>query len=82
MSLKEKLEATRAASAARVPAEKQAIMHRATAELRASGILKEALAVGQPIPPFAAPNYDGRLVTSRDLLAHGPLVTSFFRGSW
>jgi hypothetical protein len=82
MSLKEKLEATRAASAARVPAEKQAIMHRATADLRASGILKKVLAIGQPVPAFAAPNYDGRLVASRDLLAHGPLVTSFFRGSW
>jgi len=82
MSLTEKLEATRAASAARVPAEKQAIMHRATADLRASGILKKVLAIGQPVPAFAAPNYDGRLVASRDLLAHGPLVTSFFRGSW
>jgi hypothetical protein len=82
MSLKEKLEATRAASAARVPAEKQAIMHRATADLRASGILKKVVAVGQPVPSFAAPNYDGRLIASRDLLAHGPLVTSFFRGSW
>ena len=82
MSLTEKLEATRAASAARVPAEKQAIMHRATADLRASGILKKVLAIGQPVPAFAAPNYDGRLVASRDLLAHGPLVTSFVRGSW
>ena len=82
MSLKEKLEATRAASAARVPAEKRAIMHRATADLRASGILKKVLAIGQPVPAFAAPNYDGRLIASRDLLAHGPLVTSFFRGSW
>jgi hypothetical protein len=82
MSLTEKLEATRAASAARVPAEKQAIMHRATADLRASGILKKVLAIGQPVPAFAAPNYDGRLIASRDLLAHGPLVTSFFRGSW
>ena len=82
MSLKEKLEATRAASAARLPAEKQAIMHRATADLRASGILKKVLAIGQPVPTFVGPNYDGRLIASSDLLAHGPLVTSFFRGSW
>jgi len=32
MSLKEKLEATRAASASRVPADKRAIMERATAD--------------------------------------------------
>ena len=41
MSLKEKLEATRAASASRVPADKRAIMERATADLRASGIFSE-----------------------------------------
>ena len=47
MSLKEKLEATRAASASRVPADKRAIMERATADLRASGILKRSLQSGK-----------------------------------
>ena len=82
MSLSEKLEATRAASATRVPADKRAIMARATADLRASGILKKVLAVGQPMPAFAAANHDGRMIASPDLLAHGPLVISFFRGAW
>lgn len=82
MSLKEKLDATRAASAARVPPEKRAIMHRATTDLRASGILKNVLAVGQPVPSFAALDHNSRLIASRDLLADGPLVVSFFRGSW
>jgi len=82
MSLSEKLEATRAASAARVPADKRAIMARATSDLRASGILKKVLAVGQSMPAFTAPNYDGRTIASSDLLARGPLVISFFRGAW
>jgi AhpC/TSA family len=82
MSLKEKLDATRAASAARVPADKRAIMTRATADLRASGILEKVLAVGQPAPEFSAPNHDGRMISSRDLIARGPLVISFFRGAW
>jgi hypothetical protein len=80
MSLKEKLDATRAAS--RVPPEKRAIMERATADLRASGIMTGIAAVGDTAPIFWAPNYDGRVVDSRDLLARGHLVVSFFRGAW
>jgi len=82
MSLKEKLDATRAASAARVPADKRAIMTRASADLRASGILQKVLAVGQPAPEFSAPNHDGRMISSHDLVARAPLVISFFRGAW
>ena len=82
MSLKEKLEATRALAASRVPADKRAIMERATADLRASGILQKVAAVGQKMPAFAAANYDGRAISSGELLARGSLVVSFFRGSW
>ena len=82
MSLKEKLGATRALSESRVPADKRAIMERATADLRASGLLQRVAAVGQIAPGFAAPNYDGRIVSSKELLANGPLVLSFFRGAW
>lgn len=82
MSLKEKLAATRAASAARLPPEQRAIMERATDNLRASGILSTVAAVGQLAPSFTAENYDGRTVSSSELLARGPLVVSFFRGAW
>jgi len=82
MSLKEKLDAMRALAAARIPADKLAIMERATADLRAPGILQKVLAVGEKAPAFAAPNYDGRMVSSADLLARRPLVLSFFRGAW
>jgi hypothetical protein len=82
MSLKEKLDATRAASVARRPPEQRAIMERANNDLRASGILNGVAAVGQVAPTFTAQNHDGRTVSSSDLLARGPLVLSFFRGSW
>jgi hypothetical protein len=82
MSLKEKLDAARALSAGRVPADKRAIMQRATADLRASGILQKVAAVGTEAPVFTAPNYDGRIVSSAVLIARGPLVVSFFRGAW
>jgi len=82
MSLKEKLEAARALSASRIAPDTRAIMERATADLRASGILQRVAAVGQVAPAFAAPNYDGRTISSNELLASGPLVASFFRGAW
>lgn len=82
MSLEDKLAATRAAAASRIPPERQAIMHRATEDLRNSGILDRIVPVGRPMPAFELANHDGRRVASEDLLAGGPLVLSFFRGSW
>jgi len=69
MSLADKLAATRAASATRIPPDKAAIMDR---------IVK----VGGTAPAFSLASYDGSRVASADLLAKGPLVLSFFRGSW
>jgi hypothetical protein len=82
MSLEEKLAATRAASANRIPPDRQAIMHRATEDLRSSGILDRVVKVGARMPAFELENHDGRYVSSDDLLAGGPMVLSFFRGSW
>ena len=82
MSLKEKLDETRAASGKRIPPDKQAIMKRATDDLRASGILSRTAAVGQPMPAFAGTSQDGSAIDSRALLARGPLALSFFRGHW
>lgn len=82
MTLAEKLEATRVASAGRIPPERAAIMERATNDLRKSGILDRIVAVGKQAPAFELANHDGRRVASADLLAGGPLVLSFFRGSW
>jgi hypothetical protein len=82
MSLADKLAAARAASAGRIPPERAAIMHRATDDLRKSGILDRIVAVGKPAPAFELANHDGRRVSSAELLAGGPLVLSFFRGSW
>jgi hypothetical protein len=82
MSLEEKLAATRAGGATRIPPERQAIMHRATEDLRRSGIMDRIVKVGQPAPMFELANHDDRRVDSAELLAGGPMVLSFFRGSW
>jgi hypothetical protein len=82
MSLEDKLAAMRVAAAKRIPADRQAIMHRATEDLRRSGILDRIVKVGAKIPAFALANHDGQHISSDDVLARGPMVLSFFRGSW
>jgi peroxiredoxin len=57
-------------------------MHRATAELEASGIENRALKVGDCAPSFTLFNQSHVQVSSADLLQKGPLVVSFFRGHW
>lgn len=57
-------------------------MHRATAELEASGLAKNALKVGDHAPEFSLFNQDHFEVNSSKLLQQGPLVVSFFRGHW
>jgi hypothetical protein len=57
-------------------------MHRATAELKASGIENRTLKVGDRAPSFTLFNQDHVRVASSDLLHEGPLVVSFFRGHW
>jgi len=57
-------------------------MHRATAELKASGIEDRSLKAGDPAPGFTLFNQDHVQVASSDLLRQGPLVISFFRGHW
>lgn len=57
-------------------------MHRATEELRQSGLPERALKSGARAPAFTLNNQDGNQVSSADLLAKGPLVITFFRGHW
>lgn len=57
-------------------------MHRATAELIASGAAQRALKAGDTAPAFALKDADAKTVSSSELLAKGPLVVSFYRGVW
>ncbi len=59
-----------------------AAMHRATAELKASGIEGAALKIGDRAPEFSLFNQDHVRVDSAEVFREGPLVISFFRGHW
>lgn len=84
MSLQRKLDAFKAASRAnaQVAPEAYAVMDRATRDLIASGAARRALKAGDQAPAFVLSDAEGHAVSSRDLLARGPLVVSFYRGVW
>ncbi len=58
------------------------IFHRATDELRLSGLAERALKAGDRAPEFTLNNQDGAPISSAELLVKGPLVITFFRGHW
>ncbi|MDG3441206.1 peroxiredoxin-like family protein [Nitrospirillum amazonense] len=87
MSLQSKLDAFKADFEAgkppyNVPPSVIETMHRATAELIASGAAARALKAGDQAPAFTLNDPDGKPVSSAALLARGPLVVSFYRGVW
>jgi peroxiredoxin len=57
-------------------------MHRATAELIASGAANRAKKVGDKAPGFSLKDPEGKIVSSAELLKKGPLIVSFYRGVW
>ncbi len=82
MTLQERLDAYKADFQKKVPADKLAIMHRATEDLRQSGILERVIKVGAAIPEFVLPNQRGEKISSSALHSRGPLVLTFYRGVW
>ncbi len=82
MSLAEKLDAIREAGAKRIPEDKRAIMGRATADLRESGILEGVPKTGDRLPDFSLKNTQGVEIHSANLLSQGAVVLTVFRGVW
>ena len=82
MGLQEKLTRLRKGFEAQAPKEVVEIMHRATNDLEKSGILDGTVKVGDQAPDFFLKNADGQEFSLKDLLSHGPVVLSFYRGKW
>jgi hypothetical protein len=87
MSLQEQLDAFKAEFESGGPPynaspEVVATMHRATEELRSSGLADRALKVGDRAPDFVLPDFEGNQFDSREARRAGPLVVSFYRGVW
>jgi peroxiredoxin len=58
------------------------VMHRATADLIASGQALNAKKAGDKAPEFTLKDQDGNPISLASLLARGPVVASFYRGVW
>jgi len=65
-----------------VPPETQAIHAEVVAELKARHLAANILPVGAKAPALKLPDHDGKMVSSSDVLAKGPLVLCFIRGRW
>jgi peroxiredoxin len=62
--------------------ETQAVHVRVVHQLQEQRIVDRALKVGAHAPQFQLPDHRGETISSAELLSHGPLVVSFFRGRW
>ena len=82
MSLADQLRERKAAYQKRAPKERLEMFQRATQEVKDSGILEEALKVGDTAPDFTLEDPLGRPVTLSSMLADGPVILAWYRGNW
>jgi peroxiredoxin len=81
-SLQDQLDEITANTRKLVQPERLAISERSVEDLFSSGIEDRILPVGAQAPEFALKDARGKTVSSKDLLAVGPLIVKFFRGRW
>jgi hypothetical protein len=82
MTLQDQLNQYRANFEEKVPVQVLEVMHRATADLRDSGILDQVLTVGDTAPQFELENTRGERIRSKDILSDRLIVLIFYRGKW
>ena len=82
MGLQKKLNQLKAGFEAKAPKEALEVMHRATNDLRNSGIMDNVIKAGDTAPDFELKNADEKMVRLKNLLSGSPLVLCFYRGKW
>jgi hypothetical protein len=82
MRLQDQLKQLKASFEEKAPPEALEVMHRATSDLRNSGILDQVLTVGDTAPEFDLKNTRGEWVRSTDILSNRLMVLTFYRGKW
>lgn len=82
MNLQDKLDQLKADFESNAPPEALAVMHKATQDLKTSGLMSKALKKGDTLPGFSLPDQKGNRVSSAELLEKGPLVLNVYRGVW
>ena len=82
MTLKDEINRLLSEMGPNIPEEVGRKIGSAIKELKDSGLIDNSLRKGGHLPLFTLPNLHGVRVSSIDLLEQGPLVISFYRGSW
>ncbi|MGD2009844.1 MAG: hypothetical protein PVI69_02470 [Desulfobacterales bacterium] len=82
MKLQEKLDAMKKESVTKRPPEIVATLLQEIEDLVQSGIADKAINIGETLPEFTLPDEKSNFVSSKNLLAKGPLAISFYRGVW
>ena len=80
--LAQQLSKLAAENEAKMSEDKKKVMSAAKAELQKQDFENKALHVGQVAPDISLPNAHGKTVMLKDLLKSGPVILTFYRGSW
>lgn len=81
-SLQERINAWSARHAADFPPEVLALFAAKTEAVLKSGILRNVSGVGDTAPDFELPDTLGNRVNLREKIEAGPVILSFYRGTW
>jgi peroxiredoxin len=82
MNLRQEIDAFSAEAKTQIPPEFLQEVQTSIDRVRGSGVLEAALGVGDYAPDFMLQNASGKPVSLADLLKRGPLIISFYRGTW
>ena len=80
--LQQQIETLLAQLAEQLPAEVLAELSKSITTLVQTGIAQQSVKVGERAPDFTLPDAFGKPVALSDLLKHGPVVLTFYRGEW
>jgi len=81
-TLNEQIAETVADFMSQLPPDTAAVVSGSFEKLAASDVGKNAILVGDRAADFTLPNATGTPVSLHNLLKHGPVVLSFYRGGW
>ena len=82
MTLQKQIEEMQSQMLSQVPEETVDKLMSVNKKLFLSHIENKALKAGDKTPEFQLNNHLGQLISSSELLGHGPLIINFYRGSW
>ena len=81
-TLQQQIEILQDQLAEQLPAEVLAELSKSITTLVQTGIAQQSVKVGERAPDFTLPDVFGKPVALSELLKHGPVVLTFYRGEW